>query len=190
MRQSLGTPNLYYIVYGRPLLFAKSHSYDARKNVRLLKDNIRITDAARKNIRVLMDNIRKLQKYICSCKMIYICSFFWHCKKIYGCCQKTCGCCKEKNWAGARKYVDAAWKNIELRQDNIQMRQEKDRRVVQDNIRALISARKNIWLLQNNIRVLQDDILLLQILYRCCKKKYVGAARKNIQLHQDYILML
>ena len=95
MRQSLGTPNLYYIVYGRPLLFAKSHTYDTRKNVRLLKDNIRITDAARKNIRVLMDNIRRLQKIYVCCKMIYKCSFLGHCKKIYGCCKKTCGCCKE-----------------------------------------------------------------------------------------------
>ena len=89
----------------------------------------------------------------------------------------------------AKKHAAAARKNIELLQDNIHMGQEKERRVVQDNICALIAASKNIWLLQDNIRVLQDDVLLLQILYRCCKKKYVGAARKNIQLHQDYILM-
>ena len=110
MRQSLGTPNLYYIVYGRPLLFAKSHSYDARKNVRLLKDNIRITDAARKNIPVLMDNIRKLQKYICLLQddihMLFLGTLqenIWMLQgKILSCCQKICGCRVKKYRAAAR----------------------------------------------------------------------------------------
>ena len=113
MRQSLGTPNLYYIVYGRPLLFAKSHTYDARKNVRLLKDNIRITDAARKNIRVLMDNIRRLQKIYVCCKMIYIYALSWDTARKY--------------MDAAKKHAAAARKNIELLPENMWMPREKYR---------------------------------------------------------------